>query len=302
MEVGTQVLRRQLAIAFKIRDVRESRRYLNSSTIGPEVPEVRITRVAHSQFQGSWFIPNSIEPGVTLLYFHGGGYSFYPRGYTGFIALLGLATKSRTFALDYRLSPEHRFPTQLEDALHAYRWLLETTSREELVVAGDSAGGNLALALLLAARDAKLALPALAILLSPATGFQDENSMLAGAAAAYDWIDPRMVERWANWFCDSTERKNLLVSPILADLRHLPPIYIQAGRDEILFPTIQAFANRAKDQGADIELESWDYMNHVFQVFGPEVSQSAEALRRIGQMIDGRVRHGKPSEPTVKNV
>ncbi len=105
---------------------------------------------------------------MTVLYFHGGGYSFYPQAYAHFIALITLAAKSRTFALDYRLSPEHRFPAQLEDALSAYRWLLEQgVDPARLIFAGDSAGGNLTLALLLAARESKLPLPALAIALSP---------------------------------------------------------------------------------------------------------------------------------------
>lgn len=300
MEVDTEFLRRQLVVALSLSDMSESRSYLDSLTITRRVSQIEITRVAHTRVRGSWFNPNDAERGLTLLYLHGGGYSFYPRSYADFIALVSLAARSRTFAPDYRLSPEHRFPAQLDDALSAYRWLLEAaTAADNLVVAGDSAGGHLALSLLLAARDAKLAPPALAILLSPATGFQDETLPLLGNNPAYDWIDPQMAERWANWFCDSADRKNPLVSPILADLRGLPPIYIQAGRDEILFPSIQAFADRAKKQGADIALDTWDYMNHVFQVFGPEVPQSVEALRRIGEVVDARVRHRKRTQPVI---
>ena len=134
---------------------------------------------------------------ATVLYFHGGGYSFYPRAYANFIALITLAAKSRTFALDYRLSPEHRFPAQLEDALNAYRWLLETgVDPDHLVLAGDSAGGNLALALLLAARDSKLPLPALAIALSPPTDFETNHASIVRNQDS-DWIDKRMLDQWA---------------------------------------------------------------------------------------------------------
>jgi len=303
MEVATQVLKRQLTIAFNMRNINEARRYLDSLIMSPQVPQVRISESAHEYFRGSWFACKNLQSPLTLLYFHGGGYSFYPKAYAEFIALIALAAKSKTFALDYRLSPENRFPAQLEDALHAYRWLLENgTHPENLVVAGDSAGGNLTLALLLGARDAKLPLPALAIVLSPATGFHNDHECVA-ANEEYDWIDSRMLAQWTDWFCDPAQRQDPLVSPVLADLRGLPPIYIQAGRDEILYDGIKAFADRAKHQGADVVLEAWDHMNHDFQVFGFDVPQSAEALRRIGEVVDAQVRGKRHTEAAfVRNV
>jgi epsilon-lactone hydrolase len=301
VEVVTEVLRRQTVAAFQMStdNVEEARRYLDSITItSRELSEVSISPVAHQKFCGRWFSNKNlagqhVEQDVTILYFHGGGYSFYPRAYASFIGQITLAAKSRTFALDYRLSPEHRFPAQLEDALHAYRWLLaEGIDPERLIFAGDSAGGNLALALLLAARDSKLPMPALAIALSPPTDFEAEftETRVHQSQREVDWIDKRMLEQWADWFCDAAERRNPLVSPVRADLRGLPPIYLQAGRAEILYPSIQAFAARAKEQHADVFLESWEDMTHDFQIFGPDSPQSAEALRRLGKVIDVRVR------------
>ena len=226
---------------------------------------------------------------VTVLYLHGGGYSFYPRSYAHFLALIALAANARMLALDYRLSPEHRFPAQLEDALTAYRWLLESgCSPEKLVVMGDSAGGNLALALLLAARESRIAMPALAIAMSPPTDFETEYPSLS-TNKEFDWISLEMLEGWCGWFCDPAQRKDPLISPLWADLRGLPPIYIQAGRCEILYDGIRAFADRAREQGAEVTLESWEDMNHVFQMLGTEAPQSAEALRRIGEVIGRRV-------------
>jgi acetyl esterase/lipase len=289
MELGTQVMRGQLAVAFQMRDVKEARRYLDSMDIGPSVPEMDIKDVCGETFRGHWFVPQQADTRVTLLYFHGGGYSFYPRAYARFIAQVTLAAKSRTFALDYRLSPEHRFPAQLEDALNAYRWFLgEGTQPQDLVVAGDSAGGNLTLALLLSLRDARLPLPALAIALSPATDLEGPHPGIPGDLGV-DWIEPDMLQQWADWFCDPAQRGIPLVSPVKGDLRGLPPIYIQAGRAEILYPSIQAFADRARDQGVDVVLECWEDMNHDFQMFGPEVPQSAEALRRLGEVVNSRM-------------
>jgi len=303
VEVATEVAKRRTHTAFQLGDVKEARRYLDSVVISSrELSAVSITAVVQDKFHGSWFAVKKAEPRVSVLYFHGGGYSFYPQAYAHFIALITLAAKSRTFALDYRLSPEHRFPAQLEDALNAYRWLLqEGTDPQRLIFAGDSAGGNLTLALLLAARDSKLPLPALAIALSPATDFE-ANLTDAGRTGKenLDWIDKRMLEVWADWFCDSAERRNPLISPLYADLRGLPPIYIQAGRAEILYPSIQAFADRAREQNADVVLETWEDLTHDFQLFGLDSPPSADALRRIEQVIELKVLGQKNTE-TIKS-
>jgi len=257
---------------------------------------MQTSEVVHEKFRGCWFSGKEAGPPVTLLYFHGGGYCFSPQAYASFIALITLAAKSRTFALDYRLTPEHRFPAQLEDALNAYSWLLENgTPPDKLVFAGDSAGGNLTLALLLQARDSKLPLPALAIALSPPTNFDGDIA----SNGELDWIDRRELLQWRDWFCDHADRRNSLVSPLWADLRGLPPIYVQAGRAEILYDSIQAFADRARSQGADVVLETWEDMTHVFQMFGPDAPQSGDALRRIGEVIDGRVRGQQKREITA---
>ena len=225
-----------------MRDVSESRRYLNSMAIcSPASSAVNIRPIVRPKFRGSWFSSKNTESQVTILYLHGGGYSFYPQAYSDFIAQITLATKSRTFALDYRLAPEHRFPAQLEDALHAYHWLLEGgTNSETLVLAGDSAGGNLALALLLAARDSNQPLPALAVALSPPTNFEIDLF----PNQEFDWITKPALLCWRDWFCDAVQRRDPLVSPLRADLRGLPPIYIQAGCCEILYDIL-----RIEDRG-----------------------------------------------------
>ncbi|HTT23928.1 MAG TPA: alpha/beta hydrolase [Candidatus Sulfotelmatobacter sp.] len=296
MELGTQFLKREFAIAFTRRDVQDARRHLDSFCVRSLMSEVNITEIVQEKFRGNWFSDWNAETRVTALYLHGGGYSFYPMGYAHFIKLIMRAVKSRTFALDYPLSPEHRFPAQLNSALNAYRWLLENeTSSDHLIVAGDSAGGNLALALLLAARDAKMPLPALTIALSPATDFDGEYPSIV-TNQGFDWIDKQMLQQWKDWFCEPTEYRNPLVSPVWADLSGLPPIYIQAGRAEILYDSIQVFAARAREQGVDIIFDSWEDMNHDFQIFGPALAQSTEALRRLGEVVELRVRRPKHTE------
>ena len=301
VEVATLILKRQVKAVFTMQDVEAARRYLDSVSIrSPALSAVSIRQVVRPKFRGSWLAARDAKPDVTLLYFHGGGYSFYPKAYSSFIAQIALATKSRAFALDYRLSPEHRFPAQLEDALSAYGWLLETgIDPATLVVAGDSAGGNLVLALLLKARDSNLPLPTLAIALSPPTNFATE--LLCNEE--FDWIDKRSLLQWRDWFCDPDQRLDPLVSPLWASLRGLPPIYMQAGRVEMLYDSIQAFADHGKEQGADVVLDTWEDMNHVFQIFAPDAPQSSEALQRIADVIDLRIqRHYRIAAMSAADV
>jgi monoterpene epsilon-lactone hydrolase len=111
-----------------------------------------------------------------------------------------------------------------------------------------------------------------------------------------------MLVKWADWFCDAGQRTDPLVSPIYADLRGLPPIYIQAGRAEILYDSIQAFADRAKIQGADVVLETWEDMNHDFQMFGRLAPQSRAALRRVGEVIHEHMREReKKADPSLRS-
>ncbi len=291
MELATEIMKRQLLVAFEMQDVNEARSYLDCFALhSAALAKVTTSVVQRENVKGSWFVPNDLDSDITILYLHGGGYSFHPRSfYDNLAALIALSARARVFALDYRLSPEHQFPAQLMDATGGYQWLLdEGVNPQRLVVAGDSAGGNLALALLLSLRDSKLPLPALAVCLSPATDF-------SGSAAGVpvdsecDWITPQMALKWADWYCSQEQRSDPLVSPVNADLRGLPPIYIQAGGSEILFASIEVFAKRAKEQGADVVLETWAGMNHDFQAFGDDVPQSAEAINRIGEVIASRV-------------
>jgi monoterpene epsilon-lactone hydrolase len=293
MEVATEVLNERMTAVFHAADVEESRRALDSIQIDfPEAAAVTTTPLQQGKITGAWFTSKSADH-VTMLYFHGGGYSFYPQAYSNIIALITLAARTKTFALDYSLAPEHRFPKQLDEALDAYRWMLKSgVDPNDLVIAGDSAGANLTLALLLATRDSKLPLPALAIALSPPTDFETERHSMVNNQDS-DWIQKDMLVKWADWFCAPSERRNPLISPLFADLRGLSPIYIQAGTGEILFDGIQAFVDEAELQGAPVVLDTWLDMNHDFQIFGPYMPQSAEALRRIGQVVDSRVREPK---------
>ena len=288
LETSTHFLKTQAAIAFDMPSHTDGREYEDALLFGsPAVSQVRIDPV-NSVVEGHWYQPLSETNAVTVLYLHGGGYAYYSKSHQNLISLVTLAAKSRTFALDYPLIPEHPYPAQLEAAMAAYKWLLETgVAPERLVVAGDSAGGNLTVALLLSLRDAHLPLPALGICLAPWTDLANSGASMTTNEPS-DWLAKRMPERWAQWFCQGADPANPLISPIHADLRGLPPIYIQAGSAEILHDMIRTFAERAKQQDAPIQLEVWPNMTHDFQAFGDIIPESKEALRRIGEVVRDR--------------
>jgi acetyl esterase/lipase len=285
IETSTHFMKMQAAAAFDMPNIADGREYEDALIFAsPALAQVSMEPVS-LPVRGYWYHPLSAPRDVTVLYLHGGGYAYYSKSHSNLIALVTLAAGSRTFAPDYRLIPEHPFPAQLEDALAAYRWLLETgVAPERLVVIGDSAGGNLALALLLSLRDAAQPLPALAICLAPWTDLANSGESMR-ANASHDWLEARMASQWADWFCQGTSPANPLVSPIHADLRGLPPIYIQAGSAEILHDMICAFAEQAEKQCAPVNLEIWPNMTHDFQAFGNIIPESKQALQRIGAVV-----------------
>ena len=290
IETTTTYLRLQERIAFGLPTIAQQREYMDALVVySSELAHMQIEVVEVDGMKGRWFVPRAAASAPVILYLHGGGYAFSIRAHDNLIAFVALAAQARIFALDYRLAPEHPFPAQLEDAQTAYHWLLSSgIDREQIVIAGDSAGGNLALTLLLALHDAQQPLPKLAICLSPWTDMDSSYRSLK-ENEPYDWIERRMVVRWAEWFCRGTDPQNPLVSPVHADLRGLPPIYIQAGDAELLIDMIRVFVDKAKAQGASVTLEVWKQMNHVFQAYGPIMQQSKEALQRIGEVIQSEV-------------
>ena len=285
IELGTAVIRDNLELAFQRKDPIRQRQLLDCMLVRSEDASC-LRREKQDGFVGDVFFPKQ-PTDRTLLYLHGGGFAVYPKdSYVGLISLVCEATNAITYAVDYRLAPEYPFPAALEDVRAAYEWLLaKGTDPTKVIVAGDSAGGNLTIALLCDLRECGRPLPAVGVVLSPATEFDTERQSMT-TNAPYDWITGEMALTWRDWYCREEERSHPLVSPIRANLRNLPPIYIQAGRAEILFDSICAFAVEAKRQGADVRFESWPDMNHVFQFFGSDAPQSMEALARVTEVVN----------------
>jgi acetyl esterase/lipase len=240
----------------------------------PPPPGARFTAGSLGGIAGEWARADGTSAG-TLLYLHGGGYfacsPFTHRSITGAYAIRGFSV----FAPDYRLAPEHAFPAALDDALATYREIC----REPFVLSGDSAGGGLALATLLAAKNAGLPMPAGAILFSPWTDLagtgasvitnQRRDSMLYG---------PKLKDA-AELYLQGANPKNPLVSPLYGDLSGLPPLLIQVGEPEILLDDSTRLAERARAAGVAAEITIWKNLPHVWQVsqvFLPEARQALD--------------------------
>jgi acetyl esterase/lipase len=295
LESSSAFLRVQMAVAFDIADktgdIAASREYANALCFALQALASMTLEPVTRPVKGLWYTPRAGGRDLILLYLHGGGYAYYSKLHGNFIALVALAAEARTFALEYRLIPEHPFPAQLEDALTAYRWLLaQGVNPRRLVVAGDSAGGNLTLALLLALRRDGLPQPLLAYGLCPWTDVGNSGASMTSNAAE-DWVHPRMAAAWAKQLCaGGADPRDPLVSPLHADLRGLAPIYLQAGGAEILLDMIRDFHARAQAQGADVALDVWEHMPHDFQAYGDLVPDARQALQRFREKLDERLR------------
>lgn len=261
----------------------------------PEILSVEadVRPVLVGELACEWLIPKGCQQDRRILYIHGGswmaGSSASHRGLTSRIAAL---TGCPVLAINYRLAPEFPYPAGLEDAIHSLQWLRhnspdgESTARR-LFVMGDSAGGNLTLATLLAVKLGGQALPDAAVAFSPATDLNYERPV----AVELDDKDPILSAQAlplivANYLQDQANLKDPLVSPVYGDLAGLPPVLLQVGDAEILYDDGCRFAQSAKEQGSDVRLSVWPQMPHVFQGFAPVLPEANQALKEVAEFLE----------------
>jgi acetyl esterase/lipase len=269
-------------------DIARSRRQTQRVPFRAKLPPGwRIRAEDAFPLKGEWIEPNDATSDRCILYLHGGAYiAMSPVTHRSLTSRLASWSNARLFALDYRLAPEHRFPAALDDAVAAYRALIASgTPSWRIVVAGDSAGGGLTLALLLALRDAGDALPAAAVLFSPWTDLAATGASIVGNDEADPLFHGAWVARQAMHYLGPTPATNPLASPVHGDLTGLPPLLIQVGDCEVLLDDSRRVTENAKHAGVPVTLRVWHAVTHGWQIFAPILPEGRDALREAAGFI-----------------
>lgn len=260
------------------------RRAFMAAAGGPPPEGTTIDPVDAGGVPAEWVTAAGVTGERTVLFFHGGAYHLgSPATLRRLLALISSAAQARVLSAGYRLAPEHPFPAAVHDALAAYRWLLARgPATRQIAIAGNSSGGGLALATLVALRDAGEPLPAAAVAISPWTDLELAGESRRTRAAADRMITPDGMAEAARWYLAGQDPRHPYASPVRADLRGLPPILIHVGDAEILLDDSTRLAARARAAGVQVTLEVWDDMPHCWHTFAGLLPEADQAIQRIG--------------------
>lgn len=261
---------------------------------------VTFTPVDAGGVRAEWVLSPGADANRRVLYIHGGAFTMgSPKSHRRLTSKFSEITGGAVLAIDYRLMPEHRRITGIEDCRAAYRWLLENgphgrAPAAKVWVAGDSAGGNLTLSLIAWVRDSGLRLPDAAVALSPLTdatlaspSLQSNlrsDPMIGPLFGTLDKI-PNALLLWLTWFQIRISPRDPLVSPARGDLSRLPPVLVQASEAEMLRDDSRRYVNRAIAAGSPVRLQTWDHMVHVWQIFYPDLTEGREALEEVRKFL-----------------
>jgi len=268
---------------------------LEQQRAGMEKVAERVTSDVHCEstiagdVRAEWVVPPAADVERVLLYFHGGGYVMGSiNTHRAMVARMARAARARALLIDYRLAPEHPFPAAVEDATVAYQWLLAQGCKpRKIALAGDSAGGGLTLATLLALRDAKTPLPACAVPISAWTDMEGTGASVKTKASRDPMVREADLLRYGALYGGNTDLRNPLISPLHGDYRGLPALLIQVGEAEILLDDSTRVAERAKHAGVQVDLEVWDEMVHVWHAFAKLLPEAQQAIEKMGSYVIG---------------
>jgi acetyl esterase/lipase len=259
----------------------------------PPPRRVRVVPITADSVPGEWLIPQDAPEDRALLYIHGGAWFMgSTTTHRPLVSSLAYASGVRALSINYRLAPEHPFPAGLDDCVTAYEWLLRGgVASDRIIVAGDSAGGNLALALLVALRDAGRPLPAGAVAISPATDltFAGESRITrAHLDPFFHNLGPETTALLRGYTGDHDPR-HPLISPLYAALHGLPPLLLHVGDHEALLDGVVGFGERATAAGVAAQTVVWPGMFHVFHIFAAILPEARLANAQIAAFIRSRL-------------
>jgi epsilon-lactone hydrolase len=257
----------------------------------PPPRRVRVVPVAADSVPGEWLIPRDAPHDRALLYIHGGAWFLgSTTTHRPLVSSLAYASRVRALSINYRLAPEHPFPAGLDDCMVAYEWLLHSgIAPDKIIVAGDSAGGNLTLALLIALRDAGKPLPAGAVAISPATDLTFTGESYTARAHLDPFFSDLGSNRIVEDYVTDHDPRDPLISPLYADLHGLPPLLLHVGDHEALLDGVVGFGQRASAAGVDVQTVVWPGMFHVFHIFAAILPEARQANAQIAAFIRSRL-------------
>ncbi len=252
------------------------------------LPEgTHVEKVVANGVPGEWVSRPDSDAERVLLYLHGGAYALGScDSHRDLAARLSAVSGVRVLLIDYRLAPENVFPSAIEDAHAAYRWLLASGIKpEHIIIGGDSAGGGLTLATLLTIKQSGEPQPAGAVLLSPWTDLVGTGESRVTRAEADPWISAQAIQFVVGLYTGGEDAHNPLISPAYGDLHGLPPLLIHVGNDEVLLDDSKIIAEHAQAAQVPVQLTIWEGMWHVFQAFAPVLPEGQQAVGQIGTFI-----------------
>ena len=268
----------QMAEAKDINDIR-------AIMIEAQAPAgVTCTPVDAGGVSAEWSVADGADQDKVILYVHGGGYVMGSAGsHRDMTGRLSQASGGRVLSLNYRLAPEHPFPAPVDDSVAAYRWLLgQGMQASNIAIAGDSAGGGLALAALIAIRDAGEPLPAAGIGISPWVDMEGTGESMTTRAAVDPVVQKEGLLGMAKLYLGGADPKDPLAAPLHANLAGLPPLLIQVGDAETLLDDATRITERARKADVNVTLKIWDEMPHVWHLFAPILPEGQQAIEEIG--------------------
>lgn len=247
--------------------------------------------------RGEWFIPRNSPMDRVLLYLHGGGFVYGMTSlHRDMVVYLARKMGTRALMVDYRVAPEHPFPAALDDCTASYRWLLKQgVPARGVVVAGDSAGGNLTITTLMRLRDSGDPLPAAAACLSPVADLTQWESVKSFSDPL---LHPKAVAMFNRSYVADNDARDAMISPVFGDWRGLPPLLLHAGEDEILREDAVRIRALAAAAGVEVRLEVFPRMWHVWQLF-LTLPQTVQSLEDIAQFFASHLEAAVPGPPSI---
>jgi epsilon-lactone hydrolase len=273
-------------------DVSEQRRLLRELLSAQPLPgDVTVTAAALGGVPTAEITVDGVEPRHVVLYFHGGVYVMGDAFLAADLASqVGRRTRAKAISVDYRLAPEHPYPAAVDDALAAYEALLDNgTAPSDVVFAGESAGGGLAIATLVNARDHQLPPPAAAFVMSPYADLTLAGTTLETKGKADPLLSRQALQARVADYTAGQDAALPLISPLFADLSGLPPLIIQAGTHEVLLDDALRLAQRAAIADVAVTLDVTPGVPHVFQAYHQILDEAAAALDRAGQFLSAQL-------------